>query len=185
MKPFMPYRLSLIIATARKLKELSMKNCQLEDEGLMVTFDAISTLREIKKVDFSTNRITNRGLEAISEKLGGYYGKSALKSMTFNNNSISTPGIVKLFEQIEQKKNELAELYFYSNNLTDDAAQFVSMWLKQMRMSEVEHSMNLVVCDMGKNLIMHRYLKDLEQDLNVNRRYKLDAKNRKIQAELT
>ena len=130
LKPFMPYRLSLILATARKLKCLSMKSCQLEDEGLFVTFEALSTLREIKKVDFSANRISNRGLEGICDKLSGYYGKSALKSMTFNNNAISTSGIMKLFEAIEQKKNVITELYFVSNNLTDDAAQFVSMWLK-------------------------------------------------------
>lgn len=53
-----------------------------------------------------------------------------------------------------------------------------------MRMSDVDHSMNLVVCDMNQNKVMHRYLKDMENDLNVNRRYKQDAKNRKIQAEL-
>ena len=141
-------------------------------------------MREIKKVDFSTNRITNRGIEGICDKLSGYYGKSALKTMTFNNNAISTPGIIKLFEAIEQKKNVITELYFVSNNLTDEAAQFVSMWLKQMRMSDVDHSMNLVVCDMNQNKVIHRYLKDMENDLNVNRRYKQDAKNRKIQAEL-
>mmetsp|Transcript_8870 Transcript_8870/g.12141 ORF Transcript_8870/g.12141 Transcript_8870/m.12141 type:complete len:207 (+) Transcript_8870:1095-1715(+) len=184
LKPYMPYRLSTILGTARKMKQLSMRSCQLEDDGLITLFEALSYLRELKKVDFSSNRIHDKGLEGLTPFIGGYYGKTALKSMSFNNNCVTTRSLVTLFEKIEKTKNVLTELNFAANDLTNDAAQFVSAWLKQMRMSDVDHSMNIIVCDLTQNKIMYRYLKDVESDLNVNRRYKQDAKNRKIQSEL-
>ena len=51
-------------------------------------------------------------------------------------------------------------------------------------MQDLEHSMNLVSCDMSLNKIMHRYLVDVENGLLVNQKFRHGAKNRAIQHEL-
>lgn len=45
--------------------------------------------------------------------------------------------------------------------------------------------MKLIACDLSANKIIHRYLKEVEADLNVNAKFKIEAKNRQIQHELT
>ena len=54
-----------------------------------------------------------------------------------------------------------------------------------MRMQNLPHNMKLIACDLSANKIIHRYLKEVEADLNVNAKFKIEAKNRQIQHELT
>ena len=44
--------------------------------------------------------------------------------------------------------------------------------------------MNLVHCDLSLNKIMHRHLKDVENQLAVNSKYNTESKNREIQLEV-
>jgi len=44
--------------------------------------------------------------------------------------------------------------------------------------------MNLIHCDLSLNKIMHKHLKDIENQLAVNRKYNTESKNREIQLEV-
>ena len=96
LKPSMPNRLAGVLKGARKLKELSLRKCQLEDNGLKVTFEKLSPLMYIKRMDFSENAITDYGIESVSHCIG-LNKKSSLKSICFSHNAITTVGLIKLF----------------------------------------------------------------------------------------
>jgi len=83
------HRLANLLNNARKLSKISMAGCQLEDEGLVITFEALSSLREVRKIDYSNNGIFTKGIEGICQYIGGVYRKSDLESIKFNNNDIT------------------------------------------------------------------------------------------------
>lgn len=53
-----------------------------------------------------------------------------------------------------------------------------------MRMKNLPHNMNIVSCDLNFNKIMHKFIIEVENGLQINLKYKQGAKNRAIQQEL-
>jgi len=173
-----------LLSNARKLKKISLRKCELENEGLLTTFEVLSSLRDVTTIDYSHNGIFNKGIENICPFIGGCYGKSRLKSLYFDNNEIGDVGLKKLLGALDSQSNKVCKLSFVDNNLTDASASFLWHWLKRQRMRDVDYSMNLVVCDLSLNKIMLKNMKEVESQLNINRRFKLEAKNRSIQLEV-
>jgi len=116
------HRLASLLNNARKLSKISLTGCQLEDEGLVITFEALSSLREVRKINYSNNGIFSKGIEGICQYIGGVYRKSDLESIKFNSNDITDLGLTKLLEAIQNKPNKIKDLSFVSNNMTDEAA---------------------------------------------------------------
>ena len=81
----MPSRLAQIVRGARKLKEISLRRCQLEDVGARVIFEKLSPLMYLKRIDLSDNTITNHGVELICPFIG-FNKKTALKVLNLSHN---------------------------------------------------------------------------------------------------
>ena len=139
----------------------------MEDEGVPIVFEALQELKRLKEVDFSGNNIFDKGLRGICPFIGSSY-KSRIRIIRFNQNEISDDGFHKLLQAIEENVNTIRELSFSENQLTDSAAIYLCNFLKNIRMQDVEHSMNLVEVDLSLNKILHKTLKDVETQLSIN-----------------
>ena len=125
------------------LDEISFARCELENNGFYITFEAISNIKTVKKINYSANKIDDYGVEAICRFIGGPK-KPELAIMNFNDNTISNRGLKRLLRAIEARPNNLSTLLFQGNHVTDDGASHLSHWLKKQRMRDVTWSMNLV-----------------------------------------
>lgn len=65
-------RLAILLAHATPLSNLSMKNCKLQDHGLVTTFEELEGLRRLKTIDYSGNNIFNSGLIGIAPFIGSH-----------------------------------------------------------------------------------------------------------------
>ena len=54
------------MSRASMLNEVSFNKCKLGNEGLQVTFDALTGLRKLNKIDYSNNNVFDAGIENIS-----------------------------------------------------------------------------------------------------------------------
>ena len=144
-----------------------MARCQLEDHGFELIFEAFESLRRSKSIDLSHNSITDKGLIEVAGFIGSNK-KTELKVIKLNYNHITDVSVVKLLKAMEKYENKIEELHFYENDLTDESAYFIANWIKNMRMKDVPHSMNLVQCDMTMNKCMPKSLKEVENQIQVN-----------------
>ena len=115
------HRFTAILRSSRKLKEVSLRRCMLEDDGLHAVFAEFTPLQGLKKLDLSENGITDRGLDSIDEFIGAHK-KTQLKSINLSYNAITTPSLIKFLKAIEARNNTIKELNFSFNNLQNDAA---------------------------------------------------------------
>ena len=58
---------------------------------------------------------------------------SNIASLKFNNNEVSDIGFIALVDAIEKKPNEIAELSFVENCITDKSANFLVEMIKRLR----------------------------------------------------
>lgn len=84
---------------------------------------------------------------------------------------------------IEKKVNEIKELSFIENQITQDGAEFVYNWLKKHRMKDVPHNLNMINCDLSLNKVMHNALVEVENELAINRKFQQDVRNIAIERE--
>ena len=77
---------------AGPLTQLSMKACNLENEGLITTFEALKEQRRLKFLDFSSNSIFDRGIEGICPFIEDKHFKSHIEVIRFDKNDISDRG---------------------------------------------------------------------------------------------
>ena len=68
--------------------------------------------------------------------------------------------------------------------MTDEIPFFITNWLKNLRSKDVPHSMNMVTCDISLNKCMPKSIKEVENQLQVNRRFFQERKNLETQAEI-
>ena len=160
-KSYTKHKLAGLLTQAAPLTSISFMKCKLEDDGLIIMFEAISTLRRVKKIDFSYNNIFDKGIKGICNYIGSSV-KSVIQTIKFNNNEISDRGFRRLFTAIEKNVNTITELSFVENDLSDDGAFFLYNWLKQIRLRDVPHNLNLVQCDLSLNKIMHKTVREVE-----------------------
>lgn len=113
-------------------------------------------------IDYSNNGIFDKGLEGICPFISNKHFKSHLETLRLNQNDITDRGFKKLIQAIEAQPNEIQELGFIDNDLTDEGALFFYHWLKRHRMRDVAHSMQIIQCDFQLNKIMWKTLKDVE-----------------------
>ena len=163
-------RLASLLSHAVVLESVSLKKCKLGDDGLISTFDAISSLKRLTKIDYSENIITNRGLESICPQIGAHI-KSVLSELNFNHNEISDRGLKKFLFALEKRQNTLTKLSFIENDITDDGGFYLYEWLKRFRTMNVSHNLNLVKFDLSYNKVMYKGLEDIESQLIINRKF--------------
>ena len=152
---------------ALHLRYISFKKCNLEDEGLPIVFEALSELKRLKEIDFSCNNVFDRGLRNICPFIGCSV-KQNIRTIKFNQNEISDIGFRKLLQSIEENENTIRELGFSENQLSDSAAIDLVNFLKNIRMQDVEHSMNILDVDLTLNKILFKTVKDVETQLGIN-----------------
>ena len=117
-------KLSTLLSIANTLTYVSLKNCQLGNDGLIYTFEQLENLKRVQTIDYSSNNIFNEGLLGIVPFIGNHR-KSIISKLKFNNNKISDKGLIALFNAIEKQDIKIKELSFNENDLMDDAALFV------------------------------------------------------------
>lgn len=76
-----------------------------------IIFEALSDLKRLKEVDFSSNNVFDIGLKGICPFIGQNY-KSRIRSIKFNQNEISDVGFKKFLKAIEDNQNCLQEMAF-------------------------------------------------------------------------
>lgn len=152
-----------------------MKKCQLEDTGVGIIFEALAELKRLKEVDLSSNNIFDAGIKAICPFIGTNI-KSKINILRFNHNEVSDLGFRKLLRAIEENENHIQEISFSENQLTDSAAIYLVSFLKNIRMQDVEHSMNIVAVDLSLNKILFKTLKDVETQLHINQKFAREKK---------
>ena len=50
-------------------------------------------------------------------------------------------------------------------------AEFLHTWLKKLRTKNVSHNLSIVSCDLSMNKVMYKELKEIEAQLDVNRKF--------------
>ena len=161
------YKLQSLLGRALYLQYISFKKCGLEDAGLPVVFEALSDLKRLKEIDFSCNNIFDRGLQSICPFIGCSI-KQKIRTIKFDQNEISDIGFQKLLHAIEENVNMIRELGFAENQLSDTAATYLVNFLKNIRMQDVEHSMNILEVDLTLNKILFKTVKEVEVQLAIN-----------------
>ena len=134
----------------------------------------MNTHRRLKSINYSSNRIFDQGIEAISALVGENY--KAIQKLKFKDNCVTDYGFRKLLQAIEKRDNKISELSFVENDLTDESGFFLYQWLKRLRMQDVGWSMNVIVCDISLNKVLYKTLKEVEGELAVNYKFMLDRK---------
>ena len=132
-----------------------------------IIFEALSELKRLKEIDFSCNNIFDRGLRSICPFIGLSH-KQKIRTIKFNQNEISDIGFRKLLRAIEENQNTIRELGFSENQLSDSAAIYLVNFLKNIRMQDVEHSMNIIEVDLTCNKILFKTIKEVEIQLGIN-----------------
>lgn len=84
---------------------------------------------------------------------------------------------------IEKKENSIRDLSFVDNEITQEGADFLFNWLKNIRMRDVGHNLNITNCDLSLNKVLHRQLEKIEAELLINRKFVQDVRNIEIKRE--
>ena len=71
-------------------------------------------------------------------------------------------GFRKLLKAIDENVNLIREIGLSENQLSDHGAVHLVHWLKNMRMKDVEHSLNLCIIDISLNKVLYKTQKDVE-----------------------
>ena len=99
-------KLATLISNANPLLSLSIARCQLEDHGLELIFEAAEGLRRLKKVDFSSNNIMEKGIREIANMIGNNR-KTELEVIKLNNNHVTDSAVKKILKAIEKYENHI------------------------------------------------------------------------------
>ena len=64
---------------------------------------------------------------------------------------MSDVGFIALVDAIEKNPNEIVELSFVENCISDKSANYLVEMIKRLRVQDVTHRINLVSIDLSKN----------------------------------
>lgn len=64
------HKLAALLYHAINLTKISFVRCELGDDGLQITFEALASLRKLTKVDYSSNKIFDKGVSGICPLIG-------------------------------------------------------------------------------------------------------------------
>lgn len=87
-------KLALFISSTSLLKSLSSANCSLGDTGMRVVSEGFAENYSIEAINFSGNRITNKGAVSLCDNLLRTHSKR-LKSINLSHNFIEVFGVIK------------------------------------------------------------------------------------------
>ena len=76
-------RLVSTVRGARRIKDVSLRHCSLEDDGVQYVFSDLLDRNTLEKLDLSENNITDRGIAEICDYIG-FNPKTTLSSINFS-----------------------------------------------------------------------------------------------------
>ena len=155
-----------VLRTSTKL--ISLKLCNINDDGAVNIAEVIQMNTTIQTLDMSSNKISDDGAIAITD---GLESNISLKQLIISKNDITSEGAKYIAEAI-QVNTTLEKLDLSFNKLSDVGANFISNGLKANNsLQEINMSKNKITTEGAKRIAealqLNMTLKQL--DLSINK----------------
>ena len=98
----------------RHLREISISNSDITDEGIAIFVKALSGCKKLKRLEFANNKIGDRGAESLVDLVKG---SPTIEVLDLSDNEIGVSGVKKLLEVLGNPK--LEQLIITGNRITE------------------------------------------------------------------
>ena len=99
-------RLANMLSHATPLQYISFRKCKIGNEGLISTYEALETLRRLKKIDYSDCCIFDKGLEGLYNFVGTSTN-CIIDEIKFCENEITDIGFCRFFQAMDKGVNTI------------------------------------------------------------------------------
>ena len=147
---------------------ISLKLCNINNNGAVNIAKAIQMNTTLQTLDMSSNEISDDGVIAISDYLKR---NSSLEKLNLSTNKITSEG-AKVVAKAIQVNTTLEKLDLSFNELSDDGASFISDGLKTNKSLQELKMSNNEITNKGAKMIaealhLNRTLKQLDLSINT------------------